>query len=69
MEGISYLQPTIHNVAYSSCDAYPTITGLVWLGLVWLGSYGGSCDAYRCCALEVLIIECCDYGSYKLCRI
>ena len=41
MEGISYLQPTIHNVAYSLRDAYPTITGLVWLSLVWLGSYGG----------------------------
>ena len=32
MEGISHLQPTIHNIAYSSCDAYPTITGLVCLG-------------------------------------
>ena len=69
MEGISFLQPTIHNIAYNSCDAYPTITGLVWLGLVWLGSYGGSCDAYntgvvpwRSLLLNVAILEVISFG-------
>ena len=56
MEGISYLQPTLHNVAYSLRDAYPTITGLVWLGLVWLG-------LLNVAILEVMRFGGCDLGD------